>query len=349
VNIGVDFAPIWQGAEDFLEGRSPYAEHTVHGGYIHPPGSTVLISPLSLLPYDVAARLYTMLCACSILAAGFLVFRAAPEASWRRIAIAALIVAIARPVQVALGLGNLEPMALLAFAASLWALAQNRAVLAGVTLGLGLAIKPTLAPLLLLPFVVGQVQAGGIALATALAINLFGFLVVPDSDRFFTSAVPFIYDVQPTVDLNAALAGIADRYDLGGTAITAFQIIGLVALAGVVIAYWRDLQNSRYRVFAFTALFVLAGLLVPRYSFVPYGIYLVLALPLLVMVQTRLEIVLAAAAGYMIAFPELPDRDSAWFVRLTDSRFMVGYALLACVTILVARRTGGPQPSEQPI
>jgi Glycosyltransferase family 87 len=108
--------------------------------YLNPPLLAWVVTPLSWLPYDVAARLWTSVLAASLLAAWFI---AAPARRvWRLVHL--LAAAATLPVFVSFLFGEVSLVIVAAVAAAWWLLDRGRPWAAGLVLAT-LSLKPQIA------------------------------------------------------------------------------------------------------------------------------------------------------------------------------------------------------------
>src|SRR6185503_17562085 len=147
---------------------------------------------------------------------------------WTAVAVVAVL--LSSPLHGTLLLGQIYGLLLVALTAAWIAERRGRPVLAAVLYGIAVALKPSLAPLLLLPLVQrrwGSLRAGiaGAAVATLLGVALAGLSSGPEWLRIgLTEPVPDVID-------NAALPGVAVRFGLPSALGT---VVGLVLIVGTL-------------------------------------------------------------------------------------------------------------------
>jgi arabinofuranan 3-O-arabinosyltransferase len=311
--------------------------HQPYPGYTHPPGSVLVDAPLGLLSLSLAEDLVVI---CSGLACLIAIVRVC----WRRVglapwrvALAAFIVSISRPFHEELALGNIDLLALVAMAFGMVAIERGRERVGGALMGLGACIKPTAALVLLAPLVARRWRATAVAVGLLLVATLVGFAVVPHSGRFFTSAVPFLTGPeQARADYNTSFTGIVEYLGPGASTPTAMtQAFALVVVLAVFYRYRRILADSLQ---LSVALLVLAVLLVPRYSFEVYGLYLVLAFPVILRARGALEISLAAIAVWFLTIRDVLPLHGAIVDRFRELRPGLGHLALAVMLVVMMER-----------
>ena len=136
--IHVDFDTFWRSAVAFLEGRDVY-DTGARLENLNPPFWILLLAPLGFLEPLLAYRVFTL---------------------------------------ITLALGQIYPILALGLVAAWAADRRNRPALSGGALGLIVALKPSLGPVLLWPLVRRRWGALGGALVSATATTLVGAVVV---------------------------------------------------------------------------------------------------------------------------------------------------------------------------
>ncbi len=334
----IDTPQIWGGLRHFLDGVSPYGVVThLPYAYDHPPGSTLIDAPLGLLSLSLAEDIVVVASGLACMLAIVRVCWGRKELSPWRVALAAFIVSISRPFHEELALGNIDLLALAPLAFGMIAIERGRERIGGALMGLGVCIKPTAALVLLAPLLAKRWRATVVAVGLVLAVTIVGFAVVPKSGRFFTSVVPFLTGPeQARADYNGSFTGVVEYLGPGAsTPATVTQLFALAVLIGVVMRYRRILGESLE---LSIALMVLAVLLVPRYSFEVYGLYLVLAFPVILRARGALEISLAAIAVWFLTIRDVLPLEGAVVDRFRELRPGVGHLALGVLLVVVLER-----------
>lgn len=176
MRIHADFDTFWRSAAALWTGGDTY-DAGAKLLNLNPPFWTVLLAPFGLLEALPAYRLFSFLMLA--LAAGCLIWTAREaklRLGWTVLAVALLLVS--SPLLATLALGQLYPILTLGLVAC-WTLERrDKPLPAGVALGLTVAIKPSLLPVLLWP--VARLRWGmlGAALASGAAATLVGVIVL---------------------------------------------------------------------------------------------------------------------------------------------------------------------------
>jgi len=174
--LGFDFkGTIWQPGRDILAGHSPYppplpAEMNVGSPSVYPPVALVLGVPLALLPFKAALWVWTTALVFAVLAT----LRILGIRNWRCYTIALGSCAVVFGVV----LGNVVVL-LAPLAAYIWR-HRDSTSRSGLALGLAIALKLVLWPLLVWLVVTRRMRAAAVAVATAFlstlgAWSVFGF------------------------------------------------------------------------------------------------------------------------------------------------------------------------------
>ena len=284
--------------------------------YVDPPSSPVALAPFGVLPESVAGAVFVV---SSVIAFVVGLYRLAV-----RTPIPALILlgaGLSLPVRTELSLGNDD----LLCAGLIGIALSTRSRWRAVPLGLAMAIKPTMWPIVVL-FGVDAVIA--IALAAVLAV--IGLATIVDVGRFFHHVIPYLAHGQQGIEtLRTSLtdAAVAAGLTRGP--------VSLICLAVLVVALAYILFRAKgTNIAALAPLVVLLGLLLSTYSYIPYAVYLVVVLPLL---RPRdKEFWLLGVALYLIGSSDVWTTHSLPHQLNTVFEFQVLAGLLLLVPIAVA-------------
>ncbi|GEL20094.1 hypothetical protein PA7_39310 [Pseudonocardia asaccharolytica DSM 44247 = NBRC 16224] len=231
--LHVDFDTFWHSAVALTQGADIY--HTpAKLTNLNPPLLTALLTPFALLGPLPAFRLFALLTVLMVVAAVLAVARELrlPK-GWTAVALVVLVAS--SPLHGTLVLGQIYGLLLVALSAGWIAERRGRPVLAAVLYGLAVALKPSLAPLLLLPLVQRRWAALRAAVAAAATATLLGVLVAGPSSGLEWLRIAVTEPVPDTVD-NAALPGLAVRLGLPsvvGSAAGVLLLAGTLAWLGV--------------------------------------------------------------------------------------------------------------------
>jgi arabinofuranan 3-O-arabinosyltransferase len=173
-----DFGPVYRAVSNFRRGLDIYNEHydQVDPHYLYPPGGTLLLSPFGYLPVTAARYWFITINTIAIVVAAYFLLRLF-KYTLASAAAPALLLAMfcTESVTNTLVFTNINGCMLLCEVLFLrWLLdgKVNHQWLAGVAIGLTLVIKPSLAPLLLLPLLNRQWRALVTAFGVPLLFNV---------------------------------------------------------------------------------------------------------------------------------------------------------------------------------
>lgn len=198
---GIDFRIIYGGASDFLQGRPVYDDPE----YLFFPGGLLLSSPMGVAPPELSHLIYVLLAAaCAPVAAAVLLHLMGR--SWRSPLGAGVLLglAVSEAVTVTLVLGNVNTWLAVLQALFLLLLVRRRHAAAGLMLGLAIALKPVVGPLLLIPLLARRWGTAAVATAVAVMLNAVGFLLVAERGQFLSITVGELVSVRN--DANSSIA-----------------------------------------------------------------------------------------------------------------------------------------------
>ena len=176
MNIHGDFDTFWRSAWAFWEGRDIY-DTGARLENLNPPLWILLISPFGLLEPLVAYRVFVLM--TLVVTVGYLAWMA-DEVRLRPVwaVVGSAMLLLSSPLLATLALGQIYPILALLLVASWVADRQNQSSLCGGTLGVVVALKPSLAPILLWPMVRRRWRTFGAALVSGAVATLVGIVVV---------------------------------------------------------------------------------------------------------------------------------------------------------------------------
>lgn len=175
MRVHVDFDSFWRSARALLEGGDIY-DAGARLVNLNPPVWTVLISPLGLMEAIDAYRLFVLLCVLVVL--GYLAWTA-EELGLRPVwaVLGAGLLLLSSPLLSTLALGQVYPVLALGLVAAWISDRRDAQRASGIALGLVVALKPSLAPVLLWPLVRRRWGAFAAACVSGLGATLVGLVV----------------------------------------------------------------------------------------------------------------------------------------------------------------------------
>ena len=202
MNVHPDFYTFWRSAEALWEGRNIY---DTGGGLpnLNPPLWTVLIAPLGLLEPLSAYRVFILI--TLVMVVGYLAWVADElrlRGGWAVVGTAMLL--LSSPLLLTLALGQLYAVLALGLAVAWISGRRVESLISGSALGLVVALKPSLAPVLLWPLARRRWRTFVAALVSGAAVTAVGVLLVGPAATFSWLRRLFDLSLQPHPD-NASL------------------------------------------------------------------------------------------------------------------------------------------------
>jgi arabinofuranan 3-O-arabinosyltransferase len=222
----------------------------VHGGDIYdtpaklrnlnPPLLTVLLAPTALLDPLPAYRVFAALTLLMVLGAVLAVARELRLSRGVTVAVALAVLA-SSPLHGTLVLGQIYPLLLVGLTAAWIAGRRGHPLLGAALVGVTVALKPSLAPLLLVPLALRRWRPAVTGWAAAAVASLLGILVAGPRSGLEWLRIGFAEPVPDSVD-NASLPGLVVRMGLPSAVGT---LLGLAVLCGTlaVLARRRDVLD----------------------------------------------------------------------------------------------------------
>ncbi|MFW0784836.1 glycosyltransferase family 87 protein [Gordonia sp. CPCC 206044] len=212
-----DFRPVYDAALQFLNRQPVYGENlnTVDPHYLYPPSGTLLMAPLALIDPERSRWLFIVVSVLALLACAYLLAKlfGFGARSWV-IPVILFFFFSTETVSHTLVFTNFNSFVLLGLLAFLLLMRQRHDLWAGVPLGLTVAVKPVLLPLLLLPLLNRQwrVFVGAIAIPVVLTAVAWPLSVDPGS--FISRTLPYLSEARDyynsSIAGNGAYFGVAD-------------------------------------------------------------------------------------------------------------------------------------------
>jgi arabinofuranan 3-O-arabinosyltransferase len=241
-----DFGPVYRAVSNFRRGLDIYNEHfeQVDPHYLYPPGGTLLLSPFGFLPVTAARYWFITINTIAIIVAAYLLLRLF-KFTLASVAAPALLLAMfcTESVTNTLVFTNINGCILLCEVLFFrWLLSGrsggkvNHQWLAGVAVGLTLVIKPSLAPLLLLPLLNRQWRALVPAFGVPLLFNAVAWPLVSDPMNFVRRTARYIFSTRDY--FNSSIVGNGVYYGLPLWLILLLRIaFALLAIGSLWLLY----------------------------------------------------------------------------------------------------------------
>ncbi|MEJ3657087.1 glycosyltransferase family 87 protein [Actinomycetes bacterium KLBMP 9759] len=322
--LHLDFDTFWHSAVAFTQGADIY-DTPAKLTNLNPPLMTVLLSPFAALDVLVAYRVFVALSVLMVLGSVLVVAR---ELRLGRPVTAVVVgcVLLSSPLHGTLVLGQIYPLLLVGLVAGWTAQRRGRPVLGAVLFGVTVALKPSLAPILLLPVLQRRWAPAWAGMGAAAAATAGGALLAGPSSAVEWVRIAIAEGVPDSVD-NASLPGLAVRFGLSPVPGTVAGLLVLGATSVWCARHRGRVDPSGTAVWAVLA----AGLLL---SPIAWHNYLLLLFPgVLVLVAQRHHAAATAALAVTLVpvswnaeFP--PDGTVADIGRSLYCAVLLGYWLL---------------------
>jgi arabinofuranan 3-O-arabinosyltransferase len=273
---GYDTAPLTKAVHAFLNGGQVYTGRGA-GDFLYPPSALLLLLPLGALSIAWAGRLFFVVDLATILCASALLLHVF-GLRWRGPAGAITLfgLSLAWPVIFTLDAGNVNGPVLLGLAGFLLATSRGRWLAAGACLGLTLALKPILVPVLLVVALYRRWKTLGIAVGIPVGLSALVILAVPSTRSFVDTTLPMLLHGQNAQiqEASIALRSAAARLSVPDAATHVVEVV--VALITLALL-WRRWGGSRIeprRLVELTTIALVGGFLLSTFAFPHYGIFL---------------------------------------------------------------------------
>ncbi len=235
-SITDDFRPVYNAALAFLNNRPVYTADfgSVDPHYLYPPSGTLLMAPLAVIDPERSRWLFIGANAIAVLVGLYLLLRLF-DLTLSSIAAPILVFAAfsSETVTNTLIFTNINGLIFLAEMVFLLLLLRRRDLWAGAALGVTFAIKPVLAPLLLLPLVRGQWKVLVTAVGIPLVLNVVAWPLSADPMDYIRRTMPYVGEARDYY--NSSIAGNGLYFGLPDPLIWFFRIVlGIL----VLVALW---------------------------------------------------------------------------------------------------------------
>jgi arabinofuranan 3-O-arabinosyltransferase len=273
---GYDTAPLTSAVHALFDGGQVYTGKGA-GDFLYPPSALLFLLPLGALSIAWAGRLFfvvdlaTILCAAAVSLHVF-------GLRWRRLAGAITLfgLSLAWPVIFTIDAGNVNGPVLLGLAGFLLGAARGRWLAAGVCLGLTLALKPILAPVLIVVALYRRWRTFGVAVGIPVGLSAPLLLVVPSTRSFFHTTLPLLLHGQNAQIQEASIALRSAAAKLSVPPLATHVVEVVVALVTLVLLWrrGRGSQTEPRRLVELTAIALAGSFLLSTFAFSHYGIFL---------------------------------------------------------------------------
>jgi arabinofuranan 3-O-arabinosyltransferase len=337
--FGLDLGPVWTALRAFLQHHPPYVPD-----FVYPPSCLLVLAPLGALSFRTAKFVVLAVGEAGLAISCFLTLEAL-GIRWRssKGAAALLGTIFLFPVLTSLNYLNANILILPLFAIFIYLAARGRWSWAGILLGLSLAIKPILLPVLALPLLARQWKAAGLALFIPVGLSALALPLTAEGLDYFSRVLPYLLagergDLQ---QFNTTILGLGTMLHAPGLVTVALR---LCVLGLMVLAVWRRWQaggSEALRIVEVSGILVLSSFLASSWGLFYYEILLV---PLLVSVfhpDSLLRHWLIWLGVFALSTDGLTHHSLSWETKLLLDQARTTVALLfilVVISILVFKR-----------
>ncbi|MFD7918987.1 glycosyltransferase family 87 protein [Streptomyces sp. NPDC059740] len=343
-HVGMDNEIIVRAARTLLDGGAPYADKR----FLYLPSAVLVAVPEALLPHGLRWAMVPVVAVVLTLAGWVISLRVFGVSARSRLAALGVVgFAFFAPFKNLAIIGNWTLAAVVAFPLSVLLALRSRWVAAGAVIGLALAIKPMLAPMVLLLVFARRWRALAVAVGVPMTASAVAVALMPAPGLFVTKTLPFLLHGQDNFakPFDASLGMVLSR--LGAPGPVAYGVGVLAAGTGLVCAWlrWRRADEGPLRVAETALALMLSTFLVSRPSF---DHYLMVVTPLLLA-----SVVLPGTAPRTVWFwvallPQIPGLTWPYLENgkrraFKDASTIAVLAVVAATTGLRARRARRPR------
>jgi arabinofuranan 3-O-arabinosyltransferase len=339
---GYDTIPVWRSLHAVLTHGPIYTHHGA-GDFLYPPSALLLLLPLGALDVHAAKGLLFVANIAAILLATGLLLRLF-RLRWAGLAgaVALFGLSLAYPVFFALGAGNVDPLVLLGFVGFLIAANRGRWMIGAALLGLTLALKPVLAPVVLILLLYRRWAAAFVAVLVPSVLSGIVLIAVPGSRAYFSNALPLLLHGQNSriQEVSYSLVSVGRRLDVP---VHVTDTIRVALLAATALLLWKRLKGSAAeprRLIELSTIALASAFLLASFAFPPYGVFL---LPFAVAVAAE-----TSAAQHWLTWSALfcIGATQSWYLdrlprrlnQLLGARFTFGLLLVLVASYTTMRR-----------
>jgi arabinofuranan 3-O-arabinosyltransferase len=273
---GYDTAPLWYAVRALLEGGEVYTAMGA-GDLLYPPSALLMLLPLGAFSLAWAGRLFFVVDLLTILLATAVLLHLF-GLRWRGLpgAIALFGISLAWPVLFTLDAGNVNGPILLGLALFLLAVERGHWTAAGISLGLTLALKPILAPLLIVIALYRRWRPLLVALAIPGLLSGLVLLAAPQTRGFFGKTLPLLFhgQNQEIQDVSVSLKSMAERISIPDPVAAGLQLIILALTLVLLWRRWHEDEAEPRRLVELSSIALVGTFLASSFAFPHYGIFL---------------------------------------------------------------------------
>ena len=273
---GYDTVPLWAAVHAMLDGGPVYTEQGA-GDFLYPPSALVLLLPLGAFDLAWGNRIFFFVDLAAILVATAMLLELFGH-RWRGLggAIALLGLSVAGPALFTLNAGNVNGPILLGLVGMLVAARRGSWLLAGALLGVTLALKPILAPLLVVLLLYRRWGSALVAVAVPLVLSAPLLLAAPQTRAFFDTTLPLLLRGQDEriQEVSVSLPSVLERLSFPSALVPVSQAVVLAITATLLWRRWRIAPVEPRRLVEVCTIVLVGAFLASSFAFPHYGLFL---------------------------------------------------------------------------
>ena len=335
-----DFAPVYTAVTKFLAGQPVYTDNYsfTNPHYLYAPSGSLLLSPFGLIGSETLSRwlFIGFNAVCIVLASMLLVKMFDYSLHGCALPLVLFFSFLSEGVTNTLVFSNINGAVYLCEVGFLYLLLRNKNMWAGVPLGLSLAIKPMLAPLLLLPLLLKRWQPFTAALLIPIILNGIGWVLSADPAAYWTRTFGDLGEVRDYY--NNALGGWLAYWGTPEPLVWIVRcVVILLGLAAIILL--QPYRNIDLRLWlattAGTALLIafLGGALGQRY-------YSIMLIPMVMTIVSKASFLRnwPAWVGIYLVLEGSSWYSTRWYIYgrwIEYSRATIGWLLLLIIIFIV--------------
>lgn len=238
-DITDDFTPVYRAGLAFLNRQPVYTANfdSVDPHYLYQPSATMLLSPLAVIDPERARWFFIVASTAAIVLALYILMRIFGYGLDSVVAPVLLLAAFAsETVTNTLVFTNFNGFVLLGEVAFIGFLLKRKDLSAGVAMGLTLAVKPILVPLLIIPLMTKQWKVFITAVAIPVMLLAIAWPLSVDPMDFIHRTLPYLLESRDY--FNSAIVGNGRYYGLPEILILGIRgVLGIMVLVSLWILY----------------------------------------------------------------------------------------------------------------
>lgn len=261
--LGWDLVTVWRAEGVFAHGGQPYNQAATAGRlYLYPPSSLLVLRPIAALSLR-EVQVLGLVATAALVWATVMITSAVLGRRWWGLTSAVVVFALhwAQPVIDELKLENVTVLCAVALAVFFLLATREHFVAAAVFIGLSLAVKPLLLPVVLVFLLARKPRAFCLAVAIPAVLNAIAFAVVADPNQVWAKLPSLLDRSGGGVVLNSAWIGIGDIFGLPDFATILLRLVTVALVIAGAWWSWRRLADPGTRLITTSSVLLIGAFL----------------------------------------------------------------------------------------